>query len=53
MSSAALSALPANGSNVVDELDTQPGDLRIDKRQWDAFYGRLRTTDQVLAALSS
>lgn len=32
-------AKPANWSTVVDELGAQPGDLRITKRQWGAFYG--------------
>src|SRR4051812_38223012 len=32
-------ARPANWSSVVDELGAQPGDLRVMKRQWGAFYG--------------
>ena len=32
-------ARPANWSTIVDELGAQPGDLRITKRQWGAFYG--------------
>jgi nicotinamidase-related amidase len=30
---------PANWSTIVAELEPQPGDLRIMKRQWGAFYG--------------
>lgn len=30
---------PANWATVVEELGAQPGDLRIAKRQWGAFYG--------------
>ena len=30
---------PANWSAIVDDLDPQPGDIRIMKRQWGAFYG--------------
>jgi len=32
-------ARPANWATVVEELDPQPTDLRIRKRQWGAFYG--------------
>src|SRR4051794_17936086 len=32
-------ARPANGPTVVEELEPQPSDLRIMKRQWGAFYG--------------
>lgn len=32
-------ARPANWSTIVEELAPQPGDLRIAKRQWGAFYG--------------
>jgi nicotinamidase-related amidase len=32
-------AKPPNWSTIVDELEPQPGDLRITKRQWGAFYG--------------
>ncbi|MFO1415286.1 MAG: hydrolase [Burkholderiales bacterium] len=32
-------ARPANWSTVVAELGAQPGDIRITKRQWGAFYG--------------
>jgi len=52
---------PANWAAIVEELDPQPTDLRIRKRQWGAFYGteldrqlrrrHIRTTDEVLAAL--
>jgi nicotinamidase-related amidase len=35
----AAGARPANWSTVVDELDAQPSDIRITKRQWGAFYG--------------
>lgn len=35
----AVEARPANWSQVVEELSPQPGDLRITKRQWGAFYG--------------
>lgn len=31
--------LPANASELVPEVDCQPGDLVIAKRQWGAFYG--------------
>ena len=30
---------PDNWATIVDELDPQPTDLRIRKRQWGAFYG--------------
>jgi len=30
---------PANWSQVVPEMAEQPGDIRIMKRQWGAFYG--------------
>jgi nicotinamidase-related amidase len=30
---------PANWAELVSELDRQPGDLLITKRQWGAFYG--------------
>ncbi len=30
---------PANASDLVPELDRQPGDLVVTKRQWGAFYG--------------
>ena len=30
---------PANWSQVVPEIGEQPGDIRIMKRQWGAFYG--------------
>jgi nicotinamidase-related amidase len=30
---------PANWAELVAELDRQPGDLLITKRQWGAFYG--------------
>jgi len=30
---------PANWSTLVPELDVQPSDIRITKRQWGAFYG--------------
>ena len=33
------SILPANASELVPELDRQPGDLVVTKRQWGAFYG--------------
>lgn len=33
------SPLPANWSELIPELDRQPGDLVILKRQWGAFYG--------------
>ena len=32
-------AKPANFSEVVAELEAQPGDFRIMKHQWGAFYG--------------
>ena len=32
-------AKPANRYELVPELGAQPGDLRITKRQWGAFYG--------------
>jgi nicotinamidase-related amidase len=32
-------AKPADWSAIVAELEAQPGDLRIMKRQWGAFYG--------------
>jgi nicotinamidase-related amidase len=32
-------SLPSNWSEIVPELNAQPGDLRITKRQWGAFYG--------------
>ena len=32
-------AKPANWSTIVEELGAQPGDIRISKRQWGAFYG--------------
>lgn len=32
-------ALPPNWSEIVPELGPQPGDLRITKHQWGAFYG--------------
>jgi nicotinamidase-related amidase len=31
--------LPADWAELVPELNAQPGDLRITKRQWGAFYG--------------
>jgi nicotinamidase-related amidase len=30
---------PANWADLVPELDRQPGDLVVTKRQWGAFYG--------------
>ena len=30
---------PANASELVPELDRQPGDIVVSKRQWGAFYG--------------
>ncbi len=36
---AVTAARPADWSHVVAELDAQPSDLRIMKRQWGAFYG--------------
>lgn len=38
-STPAAAARPADWSAVVAELDAQPSDLRIMKRQWGAFYG--------------
>lgn len=32
-------ALPAGFSDIVDEVDPQPADIRITKRQWGAFHG--------------
>lgn len=32
-------ALPANWAELVPEIGPQPGDLRITKHQWGAFYG--------------
>jgi nicotinamidase-related amidase len=32
-------AFPPDFAELVPELDAQPGDLRITKRQWGAFYG--------------
>jgi nicotinamidase-related amidase len=34
-----IGALPADFGQLVPELDVQPGDLRVTKRQWGAFYG--------------
>jgi len=31
--------LPPDWAELAPELDVQPGDLRITKRQWGAFYG--------------
>ena len=33
------SSPPANASELVPELDRQPGDVVVTKRQWGAFYG--------------
>ncbi len=30
---------PANASDLVPEIDRQPGDVVVTKRQWGAFYG--------------
>jgi nicotinamidase-related amidase len=35
----AAAAKPANWSTIVAELDPQPADIKIVKRQWGAFYG--------------
>jgi nicotinamidase-related amidase len=32
-------SLPDNWLELADELNAQPGDIRITKRQWGAFYG--------------
>lgn len=34
-----LGALPPDWSELIPELDRQPGDIVILKRQWGAFYG--------------
>ena len=34
-----IASRPANFSTLVTELDVQPSDLLITKRQWGAFYG--------------
>jgi len=31
--------MPANWAELADELDPQPGDFIVTKRQWGAFYG--------------
>jgi nicotinamidase-related amidase len=36
---ASISSRPANFSTLVTELNVQPSDLLITKRQWGAFYG--------------
>ena len=36
---ASIAGRPANFSTIVTELNTQPSDLLITKRQWGAFYG--------------
>lgn len=38
-SPAAPMTRPANGSDLIAELNARPTDLRIMKRQWGAFYG--------------
>ena len=35
----AMGSLPPNWMELVPELDPQPTDIRITKRQWGAFYG--------------
>jgi nicotinamidase-related amidase len=34
-----MAALPSDWSDLIPELDRQPGDVEILKRQWGAFYG--------------
>jgi nicotinamidase-related amidase len=34
-----LAGLPPDWSDFIPELDRQPGDIEILKRQWGAFYG--------------
>jgi nicotinamidase-related amidase len=34
-----ITSLPPGWSDLIPELDRQPGDLVIMKRQWGAFYG--------------
>ncbi|NUS13670.1 MAG: isochorismatase family protein [Streptomyces sp.] len=36
---AATAAFPAEWTELVDELDRQPEDVTVSKRQWGAFYG--------------
>ena len=36
---AKMPAMAPDWMEIVDELNPQPGDLRITKRQWGAFYG--------------
>jgi nicotinamidase-related amidase len=34
-----MPAMAPDWMEIVDELNPHPGDLRITKRQWGAFYG--------------
>jgi nicotinamidase-related amidase len=36
---ASASMLRPDGAEIVDELDAQPGDLRVSKQTWGAFFG--------------